>query len=43
VRPLRDEFTAAAPFPLDRFQLDAIDAIDAGHHRTDRERQDRRR
>ncbi|MDQ3469919.1 MAG: DEAD/DEAH box helicase [Actinomycetota bacterium] len=32
MRPLRDEFTAAAPFPLDRFQLDAIDAIDAGHH-----------
>jgi len=28
----RDEITAAYPFPLDRFQLEAIDALDAGHH-----------
>jgi ATP-dependent RNA helicase HelY len=25
-----DEFTAASPFPLDRFQLQALDALDAG-------------
>jgi ATP-dependent RNA helicase HelY len=32
VRPDRDEILARYPFRLDRFQLDAIDAIDAGAH-----------
>jgi ATP-dependent RNA helicase HelY len=28
----RAEIVAAYPFPLDRFQLEALDALDAGHH-----------
>ena len=29
---MRDEILRGYPFPLDRFQLDAIDALDAGRH-----------
>ena len=28
----RDQFVARYPFPLDRFQLDAVDALDRGEH-----------
>ena len=28
----RAEIIAGYPFPLDHFQLEAIDALDAGHH-----------
>jgi len=32
MRPDRDEITARYPFTLDRFQLEAFDALDAGRH-----------
>jgi ATP-dependent RNA helicase HelY len=32
VRPDRAEIVGGYPFPLDHFQLEALDALDAGHH-----------